>query len=223
MPHLTSKALAMDRNSAKELGMGRAAVTEVAPLYNAAAERFDARRTRFGGEEAYLARMLEGRSAECVSVLDLGCGTGRPIADFFMTKGCAVTGVDAAPAMIAICRERFPLATWVEDDMRSLALGRRFDAIVAWDSFFHLTRDDQRAMFPVFGEQAASGAMLLFTSGPAAGEATGDLFGEPLYHASLDAEEYRALLQANGFGVVVHRVEDPACGGHTVWLARKEA
>jgi len=211
------------RNSAKEPAAERAAVTEVAPLYDAAAERFDARRARFGGEDAYLARMLEGRSADGMSVLDLGCGTGRPIAHFFLTKGCAVTGVDAAPAMVALCRARFPQAEWHVADMRSLALGRRFDAVVAWDGFFHLTEADQRAMFPVFGGHAAPGARLLFTSGPAAGEAIGDLFGEPLYHASLDAEEYRALLQANGFGVVLHRVEDPACGGHTVWLAEKEA
>ncbi len=39
------------------------------------------------------------------------------------------------------------------------------------------TRADQRAMFPVFGDHAAPGAALLFTSGPAAGEAIGDLYG----------------------------------------------
>ena len=44
--------------------------------------------------------------------------------------------------------------------------------------------------------------------------------GEPLYHASLDGAEYRELLRENGFTVVSHAVEDAACGGHTVWLAR---
>ena len=60
----------------------------------------------------------------------------------------------------------------------------------------------------------------MFTSGPAHGEAIGSYKGEPLYHASLDAAEYRALLNANGFEVVAHVVEDPDCGGHTVWLAQ---
>ena len=32
--------------------------------------------------------------------------------------------------------------------MRTLDLGRRFGGIVAWDSFFHLTRDEQRAVVP---------------------------------------------------------------------------
>jgi hypothetical protein len=41
-----------------------------------------------------------------------------------------------------------------------------------------------------------------------------------LYHASLDAAEYRELTAVNGFELVRHTVEDPQCGGHTVWLAQ---
>jgi len=103
--------------------------------------------------------------------------------------------------------------------MRGLDLGRRYGGIVAWDSFFHLAAHEQRAMFPVFARHAQPGAPLLFTSGPEAGTAIGDFFGSPLHHASLDGAEYRALLAANGFDVLLHRAEDPDCGGHTVWLA----
>jgi hypothetical protein len=60
----------------------------------------------------------------------------------------------------------------------------------------------------------------MFTSGPSDGEAMGMYQGEPLYHASLDPDEYRALLAAYGFEVVAHLPEDAACGGHTIWLAR---
>ena len=61
----------------------------------------------------------------------------------------------------------------------------------------------------------------MFTSGPAAAVAIGEFEGEPLYHASLDPEEYRALLSENGFEVLRHVAEDPSCGGATVWLAQK--
>ncbi len=61
---------------------------------------------------------------------------------------------------------------------------------------------------------------MLFTSGPAHGEAIGKHRGEPLYHASLSEEAYRALLVANGFVVARHVPEDPDCGGHTIWLAQ---
>jgi hypothetical protein len=104
--------------------------------------------------------------------------------------------------------------------MRALALGRRFDAMLAWHSFFHLGVDDQRAMFPVFAAHASPGATLMFTTGAAAGVAIGEWAGEPLYHASLDPDEYARLLAEYGFLVVAHAADDATCGGATVWLAR---
>lgn len=77
-------------------------------------------------------------------------------------------------------------------------------------------------MFPIFGAHAKPGAPLLFTSGPRHGDAIGSFEGEPLYHGSLDASEYRGLLRDNGFAVVDHVADDPTCGGHTVWLARRD-
>jgi hypothetical protein len=65
-------------------------------------------------------------------------------------------------------------ALWVEADMRRLVLPFRFDAIVAWDSFFHLTGDEQRGMFPMFRKHIATGGLLRFTSGPRDGEAIGE-------------------------------------------------
>jgi len=132
-----------------------------------------------------------------------------------------VTGVDSAPEMIAICQDTLPQQSWGVADMRSLCLGRSFNGILAWDSFFHLCQDDQRRMFPIFRSHAAPRAALMFTSGPRHGEAIGVFEGEALYHASLDCAEYLALLDENGFVVVAHMAEDPACGRHTVWLAQR--
>jgi SAM-dependent methyltransferase len=155
------------------------------------------------------------------NVLDLGCGSGKPIARYLIEKGCEVTGVDSSPEMIELCRESFPKTQWRVADMRELSLERRFDGIIAWDSFFHLGFDDQRQMFPIFRAHAAPDAALMFTSGPAHGEAIGEFEGESLYHASLASEEYRFLLGANGFEVVAHALEDPTCGKHTIWLAQR--
>ena len=124
--------------------------------------------------------------------------------------------------MIALSRGNFPGLEWIVADMRTLALGRMFDGVLAWDSFFHLNFDDQRRMFPIFRAHAEPGAPLLFTSGPQHGEAIGAFRGEPLYHAALAPDEYRALLAANGFAVVAEKMEDLDCGGHSVWLARRQ-
>jgi predicted TPR repeat methyltransferase len=171
-------------------------------------------------EKAWLDRFLALLPRE-PTVLDIGCGTGVPIARYLIEQRCRLTGVDASSAMITMAADRFPEHGWLVADMRSLDLNRKFDAIIAWDSFFHLAAADQRRMFPIFKHHAAPGATLMFTSGPSAGERIGRYRGEPLYHASLDTAAYRMLLDDNGFDVVTHIVEDPACGEHTVWLARR--
>lgn len=189
-------------------------------LYERHARQFDADRSRSLFEKPWLDRFL-ALLRPGGTILDLGCGSGEPIARYLADAGFAVSGVDASPSMVAMCRERFPQAEWIVADMRGLALGRRFDGLIAWDSFFHLARDEQRAMFPRFAAHAAPGAALLFTSGPADGEAIGSYGGEPLYHASLAPDEYERLLAQNGFRVAAHVPEDSACGNHTVWLARR--
>jgi len=197
-------------------------IPEAHLVYARHAAAYDRLRGRSLQERPYLDAVHAALPPEG-EILDLGCGMGEPIARHFIELGHRVTGVDAAPAMIALCRARFASQYWIEADMRRLALDRRYDAVIAWDSFFHLDADAQRAMFPVFARHLRPGAVLLFTSGPAAGVAIGEFAGEALFHASLDAVEYRDLLARAGFEVVLHVVEDPACGGHTVWLARRTA
>ena len=153
-------------------------------------------------------------------VLDLGCGTGEPIAKYFVAQGYEVLGVDGSHKLIAKAEQKVPKAKFIVRDMRDLHLEKKFDCIIAWHSFFHLPQEDQRNMFKVFQEHSAPGAMLLFTSGIKDGEVWGENGGEALYHASLNTEEYERLLEAHGFEVVKHAVDDEDCGGATVWVAR---
>lgn len=176
---------------------------------------------REGGwvETAWLDRFLALLPPE-PAVLEIGCGTGVPIARYLIENKCRVTGVDASRAMIDLSAGRFPTHHWIVADMRTLALDRMFDGVLAWNSLFHLTPADQRRVFPILERHAAPGAVLMFTSGPSAGEQIGTYRGESLYHASLDSGEYRTLLGDDGFDVVAHVEEDPGCGLRTVWLAK---
>jgi hypothetical protein len=122
--------------------------------------------------------------------------------------------------MLVLFRENLPRARAVHADMRGLELGETFDLILAWNSMFHLSVDDQRAMFATFAAHAHHRTTILFTTGPNAGEAFGNVEGETVYHASLDPEEYRGLLNENGFLTVDFVPNDPTCNGHTVWLAQ---
>lgn len=172
-------------------------------------------------ERPYLLRACEV-AGDTAHVLELGCGSGQPVARFFIERGDRVTGVDFSTEMLEISRARFPEMRWIQADMRKIGLEEEFDTLIAWDSFFHLSPDDQRKMFPIFQRHLRIGGALMFTSGVYEAEQVGgDLFGDVLYHASLDSAEYADQLERHGFEVVVHNVEDPECGGHTVWIAQR--
>lgn len=173
-------------------------------------------------EKAWLDRFLAAtpRPTGAKRLLDLGCGSGEPIGTYLAESGNRLTGVDATSTMTDLYRTAVPKAEVIQADMRSLDLQQRFDGILAWNSFFHLSADDQRNMFPTFAAHAAPGATLMFTSGHIAGEVIGQVAGAPIYHASLAPEEYRELLHQSGFSVLRYTPEDPECGQHTVWLAQ---
>ena len=201
----------------------RSTSKQVIDLYERHARDWDAdrRRARFV-EKDWLNRFISFLPPGG-SVLDLGCGGSEPMAGYLIGCKFSVTGIDSSPTMISLCRSRHPGQTWLVHDIRTLDLGRGFDGVIAWDSFFHLKPADQRKMFAVFHEHAAPSALLMFNAGPRHGEALGTYRGDPLYHASLDPAEYATLLDGIGFDIVAHVVEDPQAGGRTVWLARSRA
>jgi ubiquinone/menaquinone biosynthesis C-methylase UbiE len=59
-----------------------------------------------------------GKLAKGSTVLDLGCGSGRPVAQHMVERGLIVTGVDSSRTMVAFCRDRLPNQEWIEGDMR---------------------------------------------------------------------------------------------------------
>ena len=106
--------------------------------------------------------------------------------------------------------------------MRGLDLGKAFDGVIGWDSFFHLTPDEQRATLARLAAHLKPGGALMLTVGPDAGEVAGHVGDDPVYHSSLSSEEYGAALA--GFGLrILHFVrQDPDCGFHTVLVAQRQ-
>lgn len=192
---------------------------QIIDLYERHAQTWDRVRSRRLVEQSWLDHFRQAMPVADGPVLDIGCGCAEPMAGYLINAGHTLCGIDSSKAMIALCQRRFSQHDWRIADMRQLALGQRYAGILAWDSFFHLTPVDQRRIFPIFQAHAQAGAALMFTSGTAHGIALGTFECETLYHASLDHDEYAKLLKAHGFNVVEQIMEDPDCGGHTIWLA----
>ncbi|WP_147111364.1 class I SAM-dependent methyltransferase [Tateyamaria sp. syn59] len=194
---------------------------DIQGVYDRQAAVYDARRSRALFEARWLARFAAALP-DGARVLDLGCGTGDPIARWFMAEGFEVTGVDFSEPMLAIARERWPDGDWRQADMRTLDLGETFDGIIAWNSFFHLTAEAQRDCIARMAAHLEPGGSLMLTVGPSAGEAEGTVGDEAVYHASLSPAGYATCLEENGLRLTGFLAEDPDANQHTVLMARKD-
>lgn len=188
-------------------------------VYDEVSEWFNENRSKHLIELKYLQELLS-YLPEKSEILDLGCGTGKPIMEYFLSQNYRVIGVDASWKMLEIAKSNFPNNEFYLMDMRRLKIERKFDAIIAWHSFFHLPVDDQEKLIPKLSNLLNPNGLFLFTSGPENGISWGKINGQDLFHASLSESQYKNLLQNNNFKVIKHVVQDPMCGGATVWLAQ---
>lgn len=139
------------------------------------------------------------------AILELACGSGQlavPIA----AHGISVVGVDSAPEMLTAARRRALAARaaveFVEGDMRSFDLGRRFSLIfIARNSLLHLSEPDEfTALFSAVRRHLAPGGILAF-----------DIFKPDLHWLSRPSgkrfEVMRATSDAHG-EITVESAED---------------
>lgn len=193
---------------------------KVYETYDQIIDWFDAHRSKELTMESFYLAFIQEHIPANGSILDIGCGTGEPLARFFIEQGYQLTGVDASQNMIELCKKRFPDEKWILSDMRQIHLKQQFDLVIAWHSLFHLPHQDQRDALKLMAAHVKENGLLVFTSGPEYGEVWSDNGGYDLYHASLSIEEYKQILKKNHLDVLVLKVEDPNCGEATVWVAQ---
>ncbi|MGB1209386.1 MAG: class I SAM-dependent DNA methyltransferase [Paracoccaceae bacterium] len=193
---------------------------DVAALYDRHAQAWDARRHDVGAEACWQTNLC-ARVPAGGRVLDLGCGSGHPVGPRVQAAGHDYTGVDIAPAMIALARQRVPQGRFVQADMATVVLGTQFDIVLSWDGFFHLTPKAQRQGLCTALRHVAPGGHLFLTVGHMAGEVTGRVQGDLVYHAALSQTEYRSILTQQGARRVVFLPQVQELGGRTVLWAIK--
>ena len=70
-------------------------------------------------------------------ILEFGCGCGRQTR-VLLAHGFRVTGLDVSEEMLRFAREDAPGADYLLADASRFDSGKSFDAVLAWDSVFHL-------------------------------------------------------------------------------------
>ena len=146
-------------------------------------------------------RQWAGGLPKDADVLDLGCGSGAPIAKLLAGMGLHVHGVDASPTMIEAFRTRFPnMPAECATVETSRFFDRTFDAAIAWGLLFLLDAETQALVLEKTARSLRSGGHLLFTAPERQCEWLDNLTALP--SISLGAREYQRLLAVNGMTVV---------------------
>ena len=102
------------------------------PLLSAPAE--------YEEEAAEYARLILGAVPDAREVLELGSGGGNNASH--MKASFELTLVDLSPAMLEVSRRLNPECEHVEGDMRSVRLGRTFDAVFVHDAIAYMTTEE---------------------------------------------------------------------------------
>ncbi len=125
--------------------------TELADLYDAVFE-WDVE-----SEADWIAERL---GADCRTVLEPGCGSGRMFAALEQ-RGLAVTGIDNSPAMVERARARDTHATVVLADMADFDVGVFDGAVCPINTLGHLTHEELAAHLRATARALVPGARYL--------------------------------------------------------------
>ncbi len=173
----------------------------VAEGYNTCAAAYEqARRETVHPEIKWLKNQLPNRA----HVLDIGCGSGLPVARE-LAKRFHVTGVDISAEQIRRARENVRHAEFFHSDIMALDFpAASFDAVVALYVIFHIPRGEHERLFRNIRRWLKPGGYLLATLAGKPEEAytEPDFFGAPMYWSNYGIAEYRVMLAESGFEIL---------------------
>lgn len=136
-------------------------------------------------------------------ILDIGCGAGYPIAAYLCQNGHQVTGIDISENMIEEAKKlHLQNADFFVRDIMDYFPDKRYDAVIAFDSIWHVEENRQEEMLERITGMLKDGGWLLITHGKKRGTITGEMFKRKFVYSALDGEEVRNILTVNQMEII---------------------
>jgi SAM-dependent methyltransferase len=205
-------------------------VSEFASTYDALAPRYDSWSAAVMPDvRAAWARQLELVLDNGERVVELGCGTGVPVAKWIAAR-FDYTGIDASEGMLEIARRHVPAGTFVQADMESVTFERgSLGAVIAFYSVIHVPRERHAALFAAIASWLRPGGMFVASlhSRDHADDFEPDWLGAgPMRWTGFDRDANLALLADAGLEIeeseVIDQVEPDGTAIHPLWLTARK-
>ena len=150
------------------------------------------RRDIFGAKEFYPFTAACLPACPGAKVLDLGCGTGLELEDYYkINKSADITGIDLSQGMLNKLAQKFPdkkltliCGSYFEEDM-GLEV---FDAAVSVESLHHFTKEEKIPLYKKLFGALKSGGYFILT----------DYFADTAKREEFFAKELLRLKKENG-------------------------
>lgn len=165
------------------------------------------------------------------TILDVGCGSGKPIAAYLIDKGFDVYGVDISPKLIEYAKRVIPENHLFVGDICDFSTTLKFDAIVCWFALFHIHADYHLDVMKKFNLFLKPQGIVLVTFADTSCKPEGQdvtvidehtiessMFGERFCHSGNPAAVNTQLIKSAGFEIISDLFDQP---GNQVILARK--
>ena len=190
----------------------------------------------YAEEAAALARVLDAAPVPVREVLDLGSGGGHLAVH--LKDRLALTLVDLSEEMLSVSRALNPECVHYQGDMRTIQLGRSFDAVLVHDAVDYMIGEaDLRQVIETAFAHCRPGGIALFvpdyvaeTFSPVSGQGGGDdaagrqaRFRERTWDPDpadtwVQAEYEFVLREADGTAEVVREIHQLGMFGRATWL-----
>ena len=194
--------------------------------YDALSDRYDEHYDGPAKYQAWLGELRE-RLPAGRAVLDLGCGSGLPVARDLAAAGCRVTGVDVSDVQIRRARELVPQAEFVRADVTAVDFApASFDAVICLFVLIHLPLEDQPPLLGRIASWLRPGGLFLASTGYRAWTGVDENWlgaGVPMWWSHADAATYRSWITQAGLSVEREEFAPEGDSGHALFWASRPA
>ncbi|MFI6654482.1 class I SAM-dependent methyltransferase [Streptomyces sp. NPDC050523] len=194
--------------------------------YDAVSRLYD---DAYGAETKYAALLgdLCRRIPVGSAVLDLGCGSGVPVARTLVEAGHQVTGVDISEVQIRRAQERVPQAQFIRSDATAVTFEpASFDAVVSLYALIHIPLAEQPPLLRRITGWLRPSGWFAATTGHGAWTGTEQNWlggGVPMWWSHADAATNRAWITQAGLTVEREEFLPEGDAGHALFWARRPA
>ena len=176
-------------------------------------------------EKKFLDR-LAGLVPKAAKILDFGCGIGIPFDKYLAGKGFKIAGIDITCKHLKQAKKNVPDAKFIEGDFSKMHFdNKRFHAIIALYSVFHIPRKEQQDLFKKIHDLLEDDGVVLMTLGVGGSDSVEeDWCGAPMAWSNYEPSRYRTMITQANLEIIDSEYEgQPGDDEYHWWvLAKKE-